>query len=90
MNNLITSDLHISAIVQIGKISSNINLYELAKNLNINDNILYIEYGSEISKGDKFKKITKKEKKLKKYFYNQVTLHLWLGKRINTKIFNNR
>ena len=89
MDSLKTSNLHISAIVQIGKISTNIDLYELANNLVINNNILYIEYGSEISKGDNFKKKTKKEKKLKKYFYNQVTLHLWLGKRINTKIFNN-
>ena len=86
--DLITSDLHVSAIVQIGKISSEINLHELAKYLCINDKVLYIEYGSEISKGDNLKKI-KKVKKIKKYFYNQVTLHLWLNKRINTKIFNN-
>ena len=87
-NNLITSDLHVSAIVQIGKISSEINLRELAEYLCINDRVLYIEYGSEISKGDNLKKI-KKIKKIKKFFYNQVTLHIWLGKRINMKIFNN-
>ena len=87
-NNLITSDLHVSAIVQIGKISSEINLRELAEYLCINDRVLYIEYGSEISKGDNLEKI-KKSKKIKKFFYNQVTLHIWLGKRINMKIFNN-
>ena len=88
-NNLLhTSDLHVSAIVQIGKISTNINLFELANNLSINDEILYIEYGSEISKGDNLKKPKKKEKP-KKYFYNQVTLHVQNSKRINMKIFNN-
>ena len=88
MNALKTSDLHVSAIVQIGKLSSDINLQELASHLIINNNILYIEFGSNIKKGDNLKK-EKKKKKEKKYFYNQVTLHLWLGKRINMKIFNN-
>ena len=88
MNSLKTSDLHVSAIVQIGKLSSNINLQELASHLIINNNILYIEFGSNIKKGDNLKK-EKKKKKEKKYFYNQVTLHIWLGKRINMKIFNN-
>ena len=88
MNHLKTSDLHVSAIVQIGKLSSNINLQGLANHLIINNNILYIEFGSSIKKGDNLKK-EKKKKKEKKYFYNQVTLHIWLGKRINMKIFNN-
>ena len=88
MNYLKTSDLHVSAIVQIGKLSSDINLQELASHLIINNNILYIEFGSSIKKGDNLKK-AKKKKKEKKYFYNQVTLHIWLGKRINMKIFNN-
>ena len=88
MESLRTSDLHVSAIVQIGKLSSEINLSELAKTLQVNDNLLYIEFGSEISKGDNLKKIPKK-KKIRKYFYNQVTLHINMGKRINMKIFNN-
>ena len=62
MDSLKTSNLHISAIVQIGKISTNIDLYELANNLVINNNILYIEYGSEISKGDNLKKKLKRKK----------------------------
>ena len=57
-----TSDLHVSAIVQIGKISCNINLLELATNLHINDKVLYIEYGSHITKGDKLKKLSKKKR----------------------------
>jgi len=88
MDSLKTSDLHVSAIVQIGKLSSEINLNELSKSLEINDNLLYIEFGSEVSKGDNLKKIPKK-KKIRKYFYNQVTIHINMEKRINMKIFNN-
>ena len=53
MDNIIleTSELHVSAIVQIGKLTTNINLYELANNLCINDKISYIEHGVEITKG---------------------------------------
>ena len=92
MNNIIlkTSELHVSAIVQIGKLTTNINLYELANNLCINDNISYIEHGSEITKGYKPKnKPKKKLKKSKKFFYNQVTIHINCDKTINMKIFNN-
>ena len=32
-------DIHISAMVQIGKLNTNINLYELANNLQICDTI---------------------------------------------------
>ena len=48
MDNIIleTSELHVSAIVQISKLTTNINLYELANNLCINDKILYIEHGA--------------------------------------------
>ena len=89
MNNTIfkTSELHVSAIVQIGKLTSNINLYELANNLCINDKILYIEHGTEITKGYNPKnKPKKKLKKLKKFFYNQVTIHIKCDKTINMKV----
>lgn len=92
MNNTIfkTSELHVSAIVQIGKLTTNINLYELANNLCINDKISYIEHGSEITKGYNPKnKPKKKLKKSKKFFYNQVTIHIKCDKTINMKIFNN-
>ena len=87
-------DLHISAMVQISKLSANINLLELATNLSINDKILYIEFGSHILKGHNPKnKPKKKEKKAKKYFYNQATIHVHnatkINGRINVKIFNN-
>ena len=92
MDNIIleTSELHVSAIVQIGKLTTNINLYELANNLCITDKISYIEHGSEITKGYNPKdKPKKKLKKSKKFFYNQVTIHIKCDKPINMKIFNN-
>ena len=92
MDNIIleTSELHVSAIVQISKLTTNINLYELANNLCINDKISYIEHGVEITKGYNPKnKPKKKLKKLKKFFYNQVTIHIKCDKTINMKIFNN-
>ena len=47
-----SENLHISTMVQIGELNTKIILKSLAENLNINDNILYIEYGSEINKGE--------------------------------------
>jgi len=92
MNNSdFSKDLHISAMVQLSKLQTNINLYELARSLETNRHLLYIEYGSEITKGHNPKK--KPKKKLKKYFYNQITVHVYneskMNHRINVKIFNN-
>ena len=42
-----STDLHISTMVQIGELNTKIILKSLAENLNINQNILYIEYGSD-------------------------------------------
>ena len=88
-----SENLHISTMVQIGTLNTKIVLKTLAENLNINDNILYIEYGSEINKGINDKKLSKKKLESKKYFYNQLTIHihnsLKKNKRVNVKIFNN-
>tara|TARA_B100001094_G_scaffold143988_2_gene139501 strand:+ start:3551 stop:4327 length:777 start_codon:yes stop_codon:yes gene_type:complete len=88
-----SENLHISTMVQIGKLNTKIVLKSLAESLNINHNILYIEYGSEINKGSNNKKLSKKKLESKKYFYNQLTLHihnsLKKNKRVNVKIFNN-
>jgi TATA-box binding protein (TBP) (component of TFIID and TFIIIB) len=85
-----TSDIHISAIVQLGQISSNINLLEFAQALSLSDNILYIEYGSDVTKGESKKKPKKANRDHPpKFFYNQITLHIFNTKRINVKIFNN-
>ena len=43
ITSLKSNDLHVSAMVQISKLSSNINLLELATNLCISDKIKYIE-----------------------------------------------
>ena len=88
-----SDNLHISTMVQIGKLNTNIILKTLAEKLDVNNNILYIEYGSEINKGINNKKISDKKRAIKKYFYNQLTIHIYnkLKKnlRVNVKIFNN-
>ena len=85
--------LHVSTQTQLGKINATIELSELAKSLNTSSNILYVEYGDDIRKGDDAKKSARKHKKKKpkKYFYNQVTIHMRRenDKRVNMKIFNN-
>tara|TARA_B100000686_G_C16588483_1_gene862015 strand:- start:212 stop:1048 length:837 start_codon:yes stop_codon:yes gene_type:complete len=87
------SELHVSTQTQLGKINATIELSELAKSLNTSSNILYVEYGDDIRKGDNAKKSARKHKKAKpqKYFYNQVTIHIRRenDKRVNMKIFNN-
>lgn len=93
MDNLAFSkDLHVSAMVQIGKLNTNIDLLNAANALNLNNNILFIEYGDHVSKGDNGKKKPKSVKP-RKYFYNQLTIHIFsetkANKRINVKIFNN-
>ena len=92
-NSHFSENLHISTMVQIGTLNTQIVLKSLAESLNINQNILYIEYGSEINKGLNDKKISKKKLETKKFFYNQLTLHilnsLKKNKRVNVKIFNN-
>jgi len=91
MEDLKISNLHVSTMVQISRVTTNINLSELANHLSINDNILYIEHASIINKGINPKNKPKKNKNpdKKNYFYNQVTIHIMCGKRINLKIFNN-
>ena len=89
----IPADLHVSAIVQIGKVNATINLSELARALNTSSTVLYLEFGSSVIKGDNPKKVKRKHnktKKEKKFFYNQVTIHLPRedDKRVNMKIFN--
>ena len=88
-----SKNLHISAMVQIGELNTKINLENLAHNLDINKNIYYIEYGSQINKGINNKKFSKKKSESRKYFYNQITIHIFNelkeNKRVNVKLFNN-
>ena len=85
MEDLNISNLHVSTMVQISRVTTNINLSELANHLSINDNILYIEHASIINKGVNPRNKPKKNKNpdKKNYFYNQVTIHIMCGKRIN-------
>lgn len=90
-------DLRISTMTQIGHLSSSIHLEPLYDYLPIKGCIRYIEYGDKPGKGVRVKpkKVSKKsvhpEKptKRKKFFYNQVTIHLFHNKIINVKVFNN-
>jgi len=85
----INQNLRVSTMTIISNIGSNIILDGLFKNLETDDNIKYIEYG-KLNKGVNTKKQRKPRKNVeKKYFYNQVTLHVELDKIINLKIFNN-
>mgnify|MGYP001243990438 CR=1 FL=1 len=96
-SRFLNPDLRISTMTQIGHLSSNIQLEALYEHLPVKGCIRYLEYGDKPGKGlrAKPKKVSKKsvhpEKptKRKKYFYNQVTIHLFHNKIINVKVFNN-
>ena len=90
--------LRVSTMTQIAHISSAINLqllYDTIKidpieidpikidPIKIDPLITYVSLGSS-SKGTPKKKSTKK-----RYFFNQMTIHLTLDKTINMKLFNN-
>tara|TARA_Y100000996_G_scaffold413883_1_gene403226 strand:- start:26 stop:757 length:732 start_codon:yes stop_codon:yes gene_type:complete len=83
-------DYRISTITCISELSNYIDLHKLYTNLEINDNIKYIEYGIDKYKGYA-KKRGKKSRKSnkKKTFFNQLTIHLYYNKLINIKLFNN-
>ena len=71
-------------------ISDEINLKTCYDKLVINDIIHFIEFKGFPDKGFSKKSVKKKRKiKDKKVFYNQITVHVFLGKIINVKIFNN-
>ena len=97
MNGVILHDaLRISTMTQIAQVSSSIDLNALYSYLETNDTVKYIEYADLPGKGkrDRPKKISKsrnpeKPTKRKKYFYNQVTIHVFNEKIVNMKVFNN-
>ena len=86
------SPLRITTHVASAIINGTINLKLLAESLEINDEVLYVEYKNEnenIIKGKKGGKTTKK--KTKGRFWNQITILFQpeLGFHNNVKIFNN-
>ena len=81
-------NLRISTMTLVSKISTNINLMKLYENLKINDIFKFIEFGNNPLKGNITKKVKNPRKiKEKKFFYNQLTLHIYNGKIINIKVF---
>ena len=87
----IPSNLRISTHTATCKISSEINLQIVAEKLNIDTNIIYIEYADMVSKGVNIKTISKKAKEKKKVFYNQITIIVqpFKNRYNNVKLFNN-
>ena len=87
-------ELRISTITGISKFSKEINLDNLYSSFEIDDIIKFIEYGEKYMGEIDRKNLKKREKNKKKFFYNQITLHVYLkyldiDKKINVKLFNN-
>ena len=83
------TDIRISTITKIGKLSEKIiELENLYNDLPIDSEIIYIEHGkNHKDKHPKPKKVNKD--KPAKYFYNQITMYIYLKKLVNVKVFNN-
>tara|TARA_B100000900_G_scaffold379009_1_gene363588 strand:+ start:136 stop:900 length:765 start_codon:yes stop_codon:yes gene_type:complete len=84
-------NLRISTITALSGFDTNIDLKSLYDNIEINDKIRFIQWGVDNTKGttNKVNKRPRKNKKKKNVFYNQITLHYFVNKVINVKIFNN-
>jgi TATA-box binding protein (TBP) (component of TFIID and TFIIIB) len=87
-------DLRVSTIVGISKFSQPIHLQELYDSIETDSKITFIELGEQYKGLIDKKNLKKREKKTKKYFYNQATLHVTMkykgtDKRVNVKLFNN-
>ena len=86
----INKDLHVSTMTFVSKTNTNVSLEGLFNNLKINEMFKYIEFGDKPPKGEKILKIKNPRKlKPKKFFYNQVTVHVFNEKIVNVKVFNN-
>jgi TATA-box binding protein (TBP) (component of TFIID and TFIIIB) len=86
--------LRLSTITATSKFSDIIDLDKLYLNTDIDDTYKFLEYGEKY-KGDIDKKnLKKRDKGTKKFFYNQITFHLFkkfdnISKKVNIKLFNN-
>ena len=87
----IPSNLRISTHTATCKISSEILLPIVADKLEIDKEIIYIEYADVTPKGVNIKQISKKAKEKKKVFYNQITIIVqpFKNRYNNVKLFNN-
>lgn len=94
INKIKNVELRLSTITAISKLSDSIDLSELFDKLTVDDNIKFLEYGVKYKGTIDRKNLKKREKNKKKFFYNQITIHLYLThenitKKINVKLFNN-
>ena len=86
----INPDLRVSTMTYISDLNTEIDLKRLFDSVDIDDILKYIEYGALNQKGEKSSKSSKPRKnQKKKFFYNQITAHIFEGKIVNVKIFNN-
>lgn len=81
-------NLRVSTMTLISDLNTIIDLNYLYKNIEENDRIKYIEHGVN-NKGINHKISKSRKNEKKKFFYNQITAHIFEDKIINVKIFNN-
>ena len=84
----INSNLRVSTMTLISRLSADINLEKLFNFIETDDILKYIEW-RENTKGEKKEKNIRKKKSKRNYFYNQITAHFYEDKIVNVKIFNN-
>jgi TATA-box binding protein (TBP) (component of TFIID and TFIIIB) len=83
-------DLRISTMTAISSLNSDIHLDYLYHSMDISTNFPFIQHGSLGIKGSSTKTSRKSRKpKQKKTFFNQVTIHVFVEKLVNVKLFNN-
>lgn len=83
-------ELRISTMTATSKFNSPIDLKSLYDALQINDTIIYLEYGNNPIKGVPRKRISKKKQIKKKVFFNQLTVLVRIEDTFNNiKLFNN-
>lgn len=83
--------IRISTMTQVGNISTAIDLQRLFQEISPSSRISYLGYGYD-TKGTcvrTSRKVSPEKDTRRRYFFNQVTLHIVLDKVINMKIFNN-
>lgn len=89
--NISPTNLRISTHTATCNVNTCLNLHIIAKYLEINENIQYIEFGNSIKKGENRKVHSKKAKEKKRVFFNQITIIIKpkQDRYNNIKLFNN-
>ena len=83
-------ELRISTMTATSRFNSEIDLKTLYDKLEINETIIYVEFGNNPIKGESRKKISKKKAIKKKVFFNQLTILIRIEDTYNNiKLFNN-